>query len=240
MPTTTEVSHSACPKRCRYADFLPILALDFVLLHEFGHLLHGHLDFLQAGNLRSCISEMAEALLGRNHQEAIDSQTLEYDADMFAVGKMYRKIISDDFRVISTFVAQPADFQDRAYLFHSALQILFNVLDDLSKGLTGPAELRLHPPAIYRGNYAHAAAVEFVTNTFGAQTGEIYAHAAMYGSIETTIAFKKAAQVQSGTAEEANESWRKGGVYLDNLHANWRSVRPRLAGFQLGGSLAPG
>lgn len=69
-----------------YAELLSFIARDFLTSHELGHLLHGHLTFVRETAGLTAISEQWEA--DADHRVTnLDRQTLEMDADSFAVAQ---------------------------------------------------------------------------------------------------------------------------------------------------------
>jgi hypothetical protein len=73
------------PARRSYAHLLATIAIDFLFAHELGHLMHGHVKLMRK---RTGIPFLAEFdLTQKTHEENLMLQTLEMDADSFAVGQ---------------------------------------------------------------------------------------------------------------------------------------------------------
>lgn len=72
-------------------EVLMFLAVEFIILHELGHLYHGHLEF------DSC-SRPFRKMIERNldYEEHLESRTLEMDADAYATLRSFGKFMSVD------------------------------------------------------------------------------------------------------------------------------------------------
>jgi hypothetical protein len=70
--------------RRRYTSTLAVAAFDYLFQHELGHTFNGHTGFLkQAIGLNSFPETGASLIAGLSN---LDRQTLEFDADRFAIG----------------------------------------------------------------------------------------------------------------------------------------------------------
>lgn len=74
-----------------YIQYTYRKALEFLLLHEYIHMKDGHCDIPE--NQEKLIFEQSESI---SREEAIFSQTLEFDADNWAVAHCTVKIIDED------------------------------------------------------------------------------------------------------------------------------------------------
>ena len=72
-------------ERRSFAHLIATIAIDFLFAHEVGHLMNGHVKLLRS---RKGIPLLAECDLAENtHEENLTLQTLEMDADSFAMGQ---------------------------------------------------------------------------------------------------------------------------------------------------------
>lgn len=72
-------------------DVLMYMAVEFIILHELGHLYHGHLE------IDSCTRPLRK-MIERNleYEEQLESRTLEMDADAYATTRSFGKLLSVD------------------------------------------------------------------------------------------------------------------------------------------------
>jgi hypothetical protein len=224
---------SNCERRRSYAQLMTILAMDFVILHEFVHICHGHLELLHKMALSDFIFEVSPR--GSNRQlSELDMLTLEFDADSIAVNIGCIKIMGRDFELVSSLVATPAGHQDRAYIYHAAMQVLFEIFGCASRAVNDP----YHPPPIYRGYYAGATACNTIRNSVYAPIADVYDYASGFGACEASVAFKKAIGDDIFTVDEYKRTWDAGGEYVEPILRNWKRIRPELDGLKLGGTLS--
>lgn len=73
-----------CPVRRLYAYHLTYMACDFVIYHELGHILYGHVDYVK--KLTSC-SSLTEQATPDGKIEILIRQILEADADISSVNQ---------------------------------------------------------------------------------------------------------------------------------------------------------
>lgn len=69
--------------RMDYSEQLLNSALQFLILHELGHIINGHVDLIEEWSGIPFISEMADTA-EKSDISKLDFQTLEFDADSFA------------------------------------------------------------------------------------------------------------------------------------------------------------
>jgi hypothetical protein len=77
--------HPKDTARRSFAHLIATIAIDFLFAHEIGHLMNGHVKLLKKRNGMSLLAEFDPAQ--KNPEENLTRQTLEMDADSFAVGQ---------------------------------------------------------------------------------------------------------------------------------------------------------
>jgi hypothetical protein len=97
-------------KRILFADVLVQLALEFLVFHEIGHILGGHLETISGKDRSSEISELAQI----GGYESL-RKVLECDADAFAAYVMSwtlagKNVAEEILRVFETSIWQPYEF----------------------------------------------------------------------------------------------------------------------------------
>jgi len=78
---TSDLQGAKDSQRRNYAVHLTTLSINFLLFHEYGHIVNGHIDLLGRLNKDFTIAELNNNSNGFN---SIMSQTMEMDADQFA------------------------------------------------------------------------------------------------------------------------------------------------------------
>ncbi len=116
-------------RRASIAIALGELALEFLLFHEVGHVVGGHLELLKAYGSRGFISELGQRSSAPG--ELIFSHVLECDADAFACHHAHFVYTARDVggplrEVAGTTAWEAEDFAMIAYL--TAVGVLFRVL----------------------------------------------------------------------------------------------------------------
>jgi hypothetical protein len=81
------------PVRLNLAQLLTSFAIKFLVMHEYGHIIFGHLDYLESKTKVSHWTEIEDETLKLKSLSPITSQTLEMDADSYAVLRGVRQII---------------------------------------------------------------------------------------------------------------------------------------------------
>jgi hypothetical protein len=152
-PLINEAGESFFPIRQRLARALFDVAADFVLMHEVGHLRNGHVALLQqrAGTrpFRELPYEEADRL------EIPEVQALEFDADGFAIQKVFERVhqrnpfvdfakgLSKDHRL-----AEDGEHTASWYFAWFAVYSVFRLFDEAMEISEIP--LRMQPPAALR------------------------------------------------------------------------------------------
>lgn len=106
------------------AEYMAMFAIKFIILHEIGHHYNGHI--LYRDSLVQNITKLNTFTnnLAKSHKELLDLQTMEMDADAFAISRLIDEtliLISNDTRLFS--ILKCVD--DIYVIFIIAIQTLF-------------------------------------------------------------------------------------------------------------------
>jgi hypothetical protein len=74
-----------CEIRCTYAAWLNALCWDYLVLHELGHVLHGHFSYMVKGAAAFTFEEPSVQERPLSQRPDLTRQALELDADTFAL-----------------------------------------------------------------------------------------------------------------------------------------------------------
>jgi hypothetical protein len=225
--------------RAAFAGLLSVLALDYFFTHEIGHLMHGHVDL---ANMRLGVPVFAEfdATRGRTLGN-LTSQTLEMDADTFAIGQGLATAFG---RASNPAGVSPERWRQwyqtpRAALatWSTAVYGLFRVLAD---GEVPSDDLlsSTHPAPHVRLFIAYTTATEYLKKhgpfELAPQLDGIFAEAVP--SIEKGHAFLTSTQAEAHGARAAFEQPSR--AHLVELLKHWKTLRPELLPLVRGGNLA--
>lgn len=163
-----QASFDAEPIRRKLAVALFDAAMDFALMHEVAHLWNGHVDLLHQRAGPAPFLEIG--LAGSTGLELAEAQALEFDADSFAVQKVFGRAYRDNpFSEFSEGLLKdhrvPLDGDHTAswYFTWFAIYALFRAFDEAC-AVTG-VTTRPHPPAALR----HACLLPTVATVCGRQ-----------------------------------------------------------------------
>jgi len=141
------------PIRHRLAAALFDVAMDFALMHEVGHLWNGHVDLLHQESGPRPFPEMR--LVEANGLDLGEAQALEFDADSFAIQKVFARAHRENqFKIFSEGLLKdhrlPLDGEHTASWFFTwfAVYAFFRLFDEACAAAA--IERRPHPPAALR------------------------------------------------------------------------------------------
>lgn len=81
--------------RRQLSDLLVTFALRQIVMHEYAHIVNGHLDFLDRIHHQSFLDESETSNQDTKHPlDPLTSQTIEYDADTFATWRGMQRILN--------------------------------------------------------------------------------------------------------------------------------------------------
>ena len=149
-------------RREAFSNHLTYIVLDFLIGHEFTHLVNGHVDYLST---RFGMQVLDEKEISSSEEEALIRQTLEMDADSIAVSHLIGNCIDRIHDPNLTggptqlFYQNPAD---AFLLLYFAISTFFRILGDSN---FTQAELlkREYPPTRHRQAMAMSTATTYFT-----------------------------------------------------------------------------
>lgn len=141
------------PIRRKLAAALFDVAMDFALMHEVGHLWNGHVDLLHQKAGAQPFQEMH--LIKGDHFALAEAQALEFDADSFAIQKLFARAYRENqFKEFSEGLMKdhrlPLDGEHTATWFFTwfAVYAFFRLFDEAC--VVAEIDSRAHPPAALR------------------------------------------------------------------------------------------
>jgi hypothetical protein len=231
------------PVRAALAGHLRNLASDFVYMHEFGHLAHGHVDWLQATSRLMLIDELNVASSGA--LSGIDLQTLEMDADSVAANNTLLRTLyfhpdpndgsRGDYRPNQYFPNAGVAVEIFGFVTYAVFRKFFTFrrFETLEEVL----ELS-HPPGMMRSNMIMATAMEVAAQK-SILSREAFAAPCVSGSIGAEGAFRRLSADRSVNRDSAENSAVIGGKLTKAILRNWHNLYPDLAPVVRAGRLAP-
>jgi hypothetical protein len=229
------------PWRARYAYQLSYCAFHFIFLHEFGHLFHGHVDWLfQNLNFRRLGEIGASSIPGL---KPLDLQTIEMDADSFGIGDLLTAALGVTYdpanRSKPPFIPERNTFGTREVAIYTVMLAVYcvfrlfgneNLADDASV-FNGD-----HPPAYYRHRFVAGSILEHVQSLNIISMPD-------FGKLVTStmVQAEEAFALLSGksvfTAPAMTEGFERSHKLLNILLQNWKKLRPELELLKRGGEL---
>lgn len=222
--------------RARAARWLYERAIDFIIFHELGHIWNGHTRYLNATYGLTSIDELS--LIGDIGPAQLDKQTLEMDADGFAVRELLRRnYTSDGWRDPDL---EKLSFEGSTPLVLALLApyIVFRLFQDSSK--LEEAQSFIHPPAPLRMRMmiGYAANLIHVNDIWSKPSLDLAHKTASIAALWGEHIFDLFQNDRSGLKIVANAFGLEGSAYKRMLLANWAAIRPKLGLLKLGGELA--
>jgi hypothetical protein len=238
LPPPGSVTEAEESIRRKLALALFDVAMDFLLMHEIGHLWNGHVDLLHQ---KSASKPLQELHFGEeNHFEIDQAQALEFDADGFAIQKVFARAYHENqFAEFSEGLLKdhrvPLDGDHTAtwYFTWFAVYSLFRAFDESRSVLEIP--LATHPPAELR-QACLLTTVAAVCTRQGWSTLSMpnWATVATDAGLEAEKAFCRLRRIglNTGAFTAAFE-----GVAFDQIDRyleSWNSLGPQLAPLKRG------
>ena len=228
-------------QRRHYAKGLFIFAIQNIIIHEFGHILNGHIDLkMETGN--SFIYEITNF----NEKSELDSQTLEYDADCYAANigiktimesYLIPEILHKDVR----FCVDSLDGVSWSFSAYSIFRLLGQGTYDLNK-----LDNYSHPYPGFRQYWVYSMITTFLEGTEYASLIEDKAK----NTYTSIIEFEKTIQIINKSPIQLDfinkvigfpiqyASTKDGWDHMNKIIVNWNKIRPLLEPYSIG-DLAP-
>jgi len=225
--------------RRSFAHLMASIAIDFLFAHEIGHLMNGHVKLLR---MRKGVPLLAEFdLTQKTHEENLTLQSLEMDADSFAVGQGLATAFG---RARDPNIIFPPDWRQwyatpRLALFGWALAI-YGFFRLFFKGAVNLDDLGStnHPPPNIRLTMVLSTLVEFLKKTsleeFISQLEPIIGE--VVRTVETGHALITSTPLNVSGLQQTLDP--RANKHLGRLLDHWKILRPELVPLNRGGRLA--
>lgn len=212
------------PARAKYASDLALIAIDHLFDHELGHTFNGHTALRKQVTGSSRISE-AESI---SPLSALDHQTLEFQADCFAIGEGLHRLS-----------AGPGVSAKRVYDLLCAVYLQYRIwTEDLSaSSIECVLTQKIHPPANIRLQLIFGSSVEVMLHRkliSMPNFGELV--------VSAILECEEGLARLMGASVNADRLMDDGGLTRSVLPAlldNWKKLRARLLPYAFGGRLSP-
>jgi hypothetical protein len=229
-----------CPIRYRAAARFSQTAMNFLLLHELGHIRNGHLHFLPSGAGAMRILAEAESKPPDN-RSMLANHTLESDADSHAVVHGVNAIFQ---LARMTPGSDPLDvlYATPEHTLHAYLLPAYAVLRSLGSPDWSPDTVwqSSHPPlAIRQFLLTQLVSARVARPEFNFASPDRPFEIARDVMMEVEQGFLLLTGVERGLSDfaAAMEYWRR--TYGRQITEFWITAHPRLDKLKLGGWLAP-
>jgi hypothetical protein len=224
-------------KRKTYAETLTNFALKFLVYHECGHIIRGHLGYVKNSKFEYSWDEYLPNSAEYNKGILNLRQTLEMDADSFAVNrsfilgkiftlelkvnskesKYYSELYSWIYRDIATFV------RTWSFSIYSMFRLFGFYKIDLDR-----AVIKDHPPCIMRINMILSNLMKIIKLDKSLNFEEMF-EASFFASQEAEESFTHVTYSDN----LYQDFWKLGRtdyfrLYIKELLANWNTLRPEL------------
>jgi hypothetical protein len=223
-------------ERFRASRWLYERAIDFIVYHELGHIWNGHTRYLKSAYGFASIDELS--LTDGVGPVQLDRQTLEMDADGFAVYELLRRNYESDKWCDANLEEMTFKGSTPVVLALLAPYVVFRLFHDMSsleeaqKFVHPPAPLRMRMMIGYAANLIHGGKM-WPTESLD----HAYKTAMIAGNWGEKI-FDVFQEDTKGRAAAVLAFGLEASAYKRMLLANWHVVRPKLDVLKLGGTLA--
>ncbi|WP_242309242.1 hypothetical protein [Bacillus cereus group sp. BfR-BA-01524] len=228
----TEISSPVNEERRSFAKTLCAYALEFLILHEYGHIVSGHVDYFQNKRSSSFIFE-----LNSREKSGLFMQTLEMDADSYATTRCAQRMIYIHTQLKGFYnklgvpsISFREYFKQRYYSIYFVFRLFGEVDYDLSA-----LEENSHPASGFRQYFLllvlHSAFVaegqeELITET---ELIEVLKEVAT----ECEQALKTISEKIFTPAPIRIVATPEGNSHIIKIMENWKNVRPLLEPYSM-------
>ncbi|KAF6563652.1 hypothetical protein G9G63_13040 [Paenibacillus sp. EKM202P] len=125
IPYSYNYSYPLNRERIIIAEYMAMFAIKFIINHEAGHHINGHLGYIHSITSLKMIDPIREDY--SNIIPTLDLQTIEMDADAFAIAQLVRTLLlTTQDKFISNYID---DFATFIRMFVSSIHLLFLLMD---------------------------------------------------------------------------------------------------------------
>jgi hypothetical protein len=218
------------PIRKKYADYLALIALDFIFEHELSHIVFGHVDYLNEKYGLEIYTEINNSAI--NIKNNLDFQTLEMDADGTALARccsfaVFEILNKGFFKIDSDVKFIYSDYYSAFSTINFVITTLFLIFGDDNFRDIQPGKT-MHPPPRMR-QLMIASTFYTINEKWNLNLDfDILTEKICISSIEAILAF------QEITCKKINKEAYEDKYYVDNpisknLTNNWSNcVRGEL------------
>ncbi|RNA62653.1 hypothetical protein D1631_12255 [Chryseobacterium nematophagum] len=198
-----------------------------ILLHELGHIVNGHIDFLQKSGI-DYMEERQEKTKKLTIIQSLDSQTLEIDADAFSAIETLR-VLMENFNTKDIFKTLLPDYKLVFKLWAFVRQVCWRIMEN---NYIGKDLLEIsHPPTGIRHHYSRIACLDLIKGRGGVELIDLFNDSFALGTAQADEAFKIISEtytIPSPLSEKpSNEHMNHGGY----IFCHWDSIRESLITF---------
>lgn len=211
--------------RSSLSSLMTMNALKFIMMHEYGHIVMGHLDFIRTINESSFYFEFEET----SKLHSLISQTLEMDADCFGINIGIREIemqIEKRTFIPNEFKQFYKDFESSLSLYIFSIYSFFRLFG-MEKIDFATLESLSHPPSGFRQNIFLS-----LLATLYQSKGDEYAKGigdmAVYVSFEVERAFDEISFQGLDASTFLSSFDSEAMAHITKIRKNWINVRSLL------------
>lgn len=217
--------------RQRYSNIYTAFAFRFLIMHEFGHIIRGHVDYKLSSHGESWNEYQIKM---STHYEPIISQTLEMDADSFATNHAYiiaqYNIVNETMSKINfpdIFLSLTTFYRNWGFAIYAFMRLQgFEELDIIS------AKSKSHPPASTRLSMIGSNIVAILKRDSIVNIEEIIDSYSV-SILDAEIAFAKVSYFKYSPLLFLNNHNRSLN-YVTEIAEKWNEVRPFLLKYAYG------
>ena len=219
--------------RQAYSEGLIYFAVQFLICHELGHILNGHIDLIEKWTDIPFISEMVSY---DKESKFLDSQTLELDADCYAANIGIKSIIGryeDKMNLNKDIQPYFNSLEDALFLWTFSIYTLFRFLGNTVYDFNKLENYR-HPYPGFRQEYILALIPTIILNTEYSQSFDLEKSVYAVKEFEDAIKFIKEGAVTWDFVNDLHPApikcayTKKGWNHIYQIENNWRNIRPQL------------
>jgi hypothetical protein len=222
------------PVRAELANYLASEAIMFLLLHEYGHIVNGHVDALNSLQPKKSFEEQLANILSTNSEVEISHimfrQTCEYDADAWAnnILLQFIKARVSGAAIVSTLIQFVRESHEAAiYYYNFAIYVywrLFGMEYENGRNLLHST----HPPSGIRQHFIMAL-IHTIFESYGIEYANKIGMQCSSSLFEAEKAFNEISERGFNPLGITTTYKQKAHTdHIEILSDNWTNVRPIL------------
>jgi hypothetical protein len=227
------------PVRYYLAQLLTAYSIKYLLLHEYAHIIFGHLDFLNSQNNSFECSELTYNNF-KNGIDPLTSQILELDADSYAIYTAIKEILvlqENSSLIKDELLPFYKDLSTAIKVWLFAVYTLFRLFGNSVPKVEDLKKLS-HPPSGIRQHILFATSYSVFETKPETKFLEIIPNLCVETMKEAESAFQKIS-IKKLNSEALAFAYKKESFdHVTFLMKHWNNVRPKLEQYAYG-NLAP-